>query len=291
MTATILDGKALAARVEAEVAQGVATFAGERGIRPCLATVVVGDDPASAVYVKGKLRACGRLGIDSRHIALPAGIAARDLAARVGDLSADPLVHGILLQLPLPAGIDAQRAISAIDPAKDVDGLHPHNLGCLALRRPGFVPCTPLGVMRLLRETGVELRGLRATVIGRSPLVGLPVALLLMHANATVRVVHSRTRPEDLAQGVQEAEVLVAAVGQPGFVQGDLVRPGAIVIDVGINSVPSGAGGGARLVGDVAFEQAAARASWITPVPGGVGPMTVAMLLSNTLDAALRQAG
>jgi methylenetetrahydrofolate dehydrogenase (NADP+) / methenyltetrahydrofolate cyclohydrolase len=275
-----IDGKAVAAAVRGEVRERVARLA-ERGVVPGLATVLVGDDPASQMYVGSKERACHEVGIESFGHRLPATTEQRTLLDLVGALGRDPRVHGILVQLPLPAGLDAQAVIEALPPAKDVDGLHPVSQGHLLAGQPGLRPCTPLGVMRLLDEVGVALRGARAVVVGRSLLVGKPVALLLLERHATVTMCHSRTA--DLAGEVGRADVLVAAAGQAGLVRGEWVRPGAVVIDVGINR---GADGKVR--GDVEFAPAAERASQITPVPGGVGPMTVAMLLANTVTAAER---
>jgi len=283
----ILDGKALAKRIQGELKEEATAFSAEHGFRPCLATILVGADPASAVYVRNKRRACARIGFDSRHCELPEDCSEAELLARVAELNADPAVHGILVQLPLPPGMNDSAVIEAIDPRKDVDGFHPVNVGALALKKPGFVPCTPKGVLRLIEEAGIDPRGKRATVVGRSAIVGLPAALLLTHAHATVRVVHSRTRPEDLEAAIREAEILVVAVGRPGFVRGDWVRPGAVVVDVGINRLePEPGQERGRLVGDVEFDQAAERAGWITPVPGGVGPMTITMLMANTLLSA-----
>ena len=275
-----IDGKAVAAAVRGEVRERVARLA-ERGVVPGLATVLVGDDPASQVYVGSKERACREVGIESVGHHLPASTEQQTLLDLVGALGRDSRVHGILVQLPLPAGLDAQAVIEALPPAKDVDGLHPVSQGHLLAGQPGLRPCTPLGVMRLLDEVGVALRGARAVVVGRSLLVGKPVALLLLERHATVTMCHSRTA--DLAGEVGRADVLVAAAGQAGLVRGEWVRPGAVVIDVGINR---GADGKVR--GDVEFAPAAERASQITPVPGGVGPMTVAMLLANTVTAAER---
>ena len=283
----ILDGKALARRIGADLKHQATAWTEQNGLRPCLATVLVGDDHASAVYVGSKRRACGRIGLLSRHPELSASTPAAEVLALVRQLNADPTVHGILVQLPLPDHIDPDPVIAAIDPGKDVDGFHPVSVGALALKKPGFVSCTPQGVMRLIEETGVDPKGKRATIVGRSAIVGLPVALLLMHAHATIRVVHSRTPKADQEAAIREAEILVAAVGRPGFVPGEWIRPGAVVIDVGINRLPpEREGDKGRLVGDVEFEIAADRAGWITPVPGGVGPMTISMLMSNTLRAA-----
>ena len=278
----ILDGKRVAAAVRGEVRERVARLAA-RGVVPGLATVLVGDDPASQVYVGGKQNACREVGMQSFGHRLPAHAAQAELVALVRRLGDDPAVHGILVQLPLPKGLDAQAVIETIPPAKDVDGLHPVSQGRLMAGQPGLRPCTPLGVVRLLDETGVRLQGARVVVVGRSVLVGKPVALLLLERHATVTLCHSRTA--DLPGEVGRADVLVAAVGQPALVRGAWIRPGAVVIDVGINRGPDG-----RLCGDVEFAAARERAAWITPVPGGVGPMTIAMLLSNTADAAERAA-
>ena len=277
-----IDGKALAAAVRGEVRERAAQLAA-RGIEPGLATVLVGDDRASQIYVGSKERACGEVGIRSFGHRLPASIAQAELLELIVRLGRDDRVHGILVQLPLPAPLEAQPIIEAIPPAKDVDGLHPVSQGRLLAGQPGMRPCTPLGVMRLLDETGVQLRGARAVVVGRSLLVGKPVALLLLERHATVTMCHSRTA--DLAGEIGRADILVAATGQAGLVHGDWVRPGAVVIDVGINRGADG-----KLTGDVEFGPAAERASHITPVPGGVGPMTVAMLLANTVTAAERAA-
>ena len=277
-----IDGKAVAAAVRGEVRERAARLAA-RGIEPGLATVLVGDDRASQIYVGSKERACGEVGIRSFGHRLPASISQAELLDLIVRLGRDDRVHGILVQLPLPAPLEAQPIIEAIAPAKDVDGLHPVSQGRLLAGQPGMRPCTPLGVMRLLDETGVQLRGARAVVVGRSLLVGKPVALLLLERHATVTMCHSRTA--DLAGEVGRADILVAATGQAGLVHGDWVRPGAVVIDVGINRGADG-----KLTGDVEFGPAAERASHITPVPGGVGPMTVAMLLANTVTAAERAA-
>jgi len=280
MTATLIDGKKLAEITRAALAARIATL----NFRPGLAVVLVGDDPASAVYVRNKDRAAQGVGIAARTIRLPADTPQAELLRVVAELNADPDVDGILVQLPLPAAIDTQAVIRAIDPAKDVDGLTPTNAGLLAAGQPGLVPCTPLGVMKLLDYAGVTLRGTRALVLGRSVLVGKPVAALLSAADATVTVAHSRTR--DLAVECRRAEVLVAAVGRPEMVRGDWVANHAVVIDVGINRLPDG-----RLVGDVATDEVMPIADAITPVPGGVGPMTIACLLENTLTAALWRRG
>jgi len=275
---TTIDGKAVAAVVRGEVRARVARLA-ERGTIVGLATVLVGDDPASQVYVGHKQKACGEVGIRSFGHRLPATTTQAELLALVRELAADPSVHGILVQLPLPKGLDADAVIDAIPPAKDVDGLHPVNQGRLMAGVPGLRSCTPLGVMRLLDEAGVELKGARAVVVGRSVLVGKPLALLLLERHATVTLCHSRTR--DLGAEVGRADVVVAAAGQPGLVRGEWIAPGAVVIDVGTNRTPEG-----KLCGHVESAVARERARAITPVPGGVGPMTVAMLLANTVTAA-----
>ncbi len=275
----MLDGKAVAARVRAEVALRAAAFAHQNGRPPGLAVVKVGANPASAVYVRNKRLACAEVGIESFSLDAPETITRAELLAHIAALNADGRVDGILVQLPLPPGLDANEIMDAVDPAKDVDGFHPENTGLLAQKRPRLRPCTPWGVIRLAREYGIALRGARATVVGASNIVGRPMALELLLAGATVTVCHTGTR--DLRAEVERAELLVAAVGRPGMIPGDWVREGAAVFDVGINRVDSG-----RLVGDVEYEAAALRAAWITPVPGGIGPMTIAMLLSNTLDAA-----
>jgi methylenetetrahydrofolate dehydrogenase (NADP+)/methenyltetrahydrofolate cyclohydrolase len=279
----ILDGKVVAQAVRAEVVRRVEALRSERGIIPGLGTVLVGDDAASAVYVKAKEHACAQVGIQSFGQRIPARVATADLIELVHALNDRGDVHGILVQLPLPDAIDTSAVIQAIAPSKDVDGLTIASQGRLLAGLPGLRPCTPLGIMRLIAETGVTLRGARAVVIGRSNLVGKPVALLLLEQHATVTLCHSRTR--DLAEHVGAADVLVAAVGQPGLVRGDWIKPGAVVIDVGINRAAGG-----TLRGDVDFAAARERAGWITPVPGGVGPMTVAMLLVNTVSAAETQA-
>ncbi|MCB9563530.1 MAG: bifunctional methylenetetrahydrofolate dehydrogenase/methenyltetrahydrofolate cyclohydrolase FolD [Kofleriaceae bacterium] len=277
MTARVLDGKALAATVRGEVAVRAAARRA-RGVAPGLAVVLVGDDPASAVYVRSKTRAAQAAGVEVFDHKLPATTTQRELLDLVGRLNEDAAVDGILVQLPLPAHIDADAIVNAIRADKDADGLHPMNLGRLAQGRPGVVACTPKGCMRLLAEGNVDLAGARAVVLGRSILVGRPMALLLTNANATVTVCHSRTR--DLEAQVAAADVVVAAIGRPELVRGAWIKPGAAVIDVGMNRVDG------KLVGDVEYAAAAARASVITPVPGGVGPMTIACLLDNTVELA-----
>jgi methylenetetrahydrofolate dehydrogenase (NADP+)/methenyltetrahydrofolate cyclohydrolase len=289
MSATIIDGKAIAAGVRDDVAAGVAAFAEKTGRVPGLATVLVGEDPASAVYVAGKQRACGQVGMQAFDRRLPASATFDEVAEQLQALGVDPAVSGILLQLPVPDHLDGPALTALIGPEKDVDGLTPVNAGLLSLGRPGLRPCTPLGVMELLDHAGAELEGTEAVVVGRSNLFGKPMAQLLLAANATVTVCHSRTR--DLRAVCARADVLIAAVGRARLIGGDFVKPGAIVIDVGMNRLtPEQAGNKSGLVGDVDFAAAAEVASAITPVPGGVGPMTIALLLRNTLQAATYQA-
>ena len=281
MSATIIDGRAIAASVRAEVRDEVRGWVDGGGPQPGLATVLVGDDPASAVYVAGKQKACAEVGIRGFSHTLPADASQAQVRDLLDALNADPAVSGILLQLPTPAHIDGSLLTTMIRADKDVDGLTPVSAGCLAKGLPGLRPCTPAGVMELLRRHDVALEGAEAVVVGRSDLVGKPVAQLLLAANATVTLCHSRTR--DLAGACRRADVLIAAVGRPGLITGDWIKPGAAVIDVGMNRTDAG------LVGDVDFEAAAQSAGLITPVPGGVGPMTIAMLLRNTLQAARAQ--
>ena len=283
MNARTLDGKVLAARLNAELANRVAARIAAGGQRPGLAVVLVGDNAASQIYVRNKRKFTETVGMLTFSHDLPATTSEPELLALVGALNADPTVNGILVQLPLPKHIDPERVTERIDPRKDVDGFHPYNVGRLVLKRPVLRPCTPYGCMRLLAETGEDLVGKHAVVIGQSNIVGRPMALELLMARCTVTVCHSATR--ELPDIARQADVLVAAVGKASFVAGDWIKPGAIVIDVGMNR--DGAG---RLCGDVDFAAAAARAGWITPVPGGVGPMTIAMLLANTLRAAEMQA-
>jgi len=287
VTATILDGKAFAEGLRARIAAAVARLQVDHGLVPGLAVVLVGDNPASDVYVRSKGRATRAAGMISQEYRLPEGTAQDELVALVARLNADPAVHGILVQLPLPAHIDAAAVTDAIDPAKDVDGFHVRNVGLLALGRPALVPCTPLGCLMLLRAHLGSLTGAEAVVIGRSAIVGKPMAQLLLAQDCTVTVAHSRTR--DLAEVCRRADILIAAVGRPGMVGADWVRPGATVIDVGINRI--GEGDARRLVGDVDFDAVRPVAGAITPVPGGVGPMTIACLLANTVTAAARAAG
>jgi methylenetetrahydrofolate dehydrogenase (NADP+)/methenyltetrahydrofolate cyclohydrolase len=288
MTARVIDGKAAAAAVRQRVAEVAAAFHSRAGRAPGLATVLVGEDPASAVYVRSKGKATAEAGMAGFAHNLPESTSEAELLELVHRLNADAAVDGILVQLPLPAHMDSARVIAAIDPAKDVDGFHPINAGRLATGLDALVPCTPLGCLHLLRQELGSIAGREAVVVGRSNIVGKPMALLLLGDSATVTVAHSRTR--DLPEVVRRADILVAAVGRAEMIKGDWIKPGAVVIDVGINRV-SAEDGKSRLVGDVEFAGAAERAAAITPVPGGVGPMTIAMLLRNTLVAAHRRSG
>ena len=287
MTATLIDGAALAARIRGEVAQRAAALTA-RGTRPGLAVVLVGEDPASSVYVRNKVKDCEEAGIFSVLDRLPASTSEDALLARVRELNADPAIHGVLVQLPLPAHIDERLVIETIAPEKDVDGFHVSNAGALMTGTPRFRPCTPYGVMKMLEHAGVKLSGAEAVVVGRSNIVGKPQAMLLLQEHATVTICHSRTR--DLAAHCRRADVLVAAVGKARMITGDMIKPGAVVIDVGMNRIPDGPNAG-KLCGDVDFDSAREVAGAITPVPGGVGPMTRAMLLVNTMEAAERAAG
>lgn len=278
MAARLIDGKVVAKAVKEDVAGRVQALKA-KGIRPGLATVLVGDDPASHVYVRNKQRTCEELGMHSVGHHLPATTSQDELLGLVHRLNDDPAIHGILVQLPLPKPLRSEPILNAMSPHKDVDGLHPFNMGKLLMGEPTFVPCTPAGVLAMLDYYKLPIEGQTAVVVGRSNLVGKPAALLLMHRHATVTVCHSKT--PDLAGVCRRADILVAAMGKAHFIKGDMVRDGAVVIDVGINRLPDG-----RLVGDVDFEAATPKASWITPVPGGVGPMTIAMLMQNTLLAA-----
>lgn len=278
MTAQILDGKALAARVRAEVARGVAEFRQRTGVVPGLGVVLVGEDPGSQIYVRLKERACAEVGIYTETLRLPAEIEEGQVLDHIAELNARPEIHGILVQLPLPPHLDQARVIRAIQPGKDVDGIHPVNFGRLALGDPYLVPCTPAGILELIRESGISLVGREAVVVGRSNIVGKPTALLLLSEHATVTVCHSRTA--DLPGVCRRADVLVVAVGRREMVKGHWIKPGAVVIDVGMNRHEG------KLYGDVDFRQALEVAGYLTPVPGGVGPMTIAMLLRNTLRAA-----
>jgi methylenetetrahydrofolate dehydrogenase (NADP+)/methenyltetrahydrofolate cyclohydrolase len=283
MTARIIDGKAIAAGVRAETALRAGRLA-QAGTVPGLAVVIVGEDPASRIYVRSKAQACEAAGMRSWVHAMPADTPLDRLVAFVHELNLDPDVHGILVQLPLPGRLDARRVIEAIDPAKDVDGFHYQNVGALVVGDPAFYPCTPWGVMKMLEHEGVAIDGAHAVVVGRSTIVGKPMALMLLNAGATVTICHSRTR--DLAAQTRQADILVAAAGRARMIGADMVKPGATVIDVGINRLPDGA-----LCGDVDYGPAARVAGRITPVPGGVGPMTIAMLLANTVRSAERAAG
>lgn len=289
MTAMVIDGKAIAAELRKEVAKEVEQLVATGTTPPGLATVLVGVNPASQTYVRMKRKACAEVGIESFGYELPVDTSQEDVEKVVKELNADPKVHGILVQLPLPAGLDEEAVLKAISIEKDVDGFHPLNIGRLAQkgRDPLFVPCTPAGCIVLLKKAGAQLEGARAVVVGRSNIVGMPAALLLVKENATVTICHSRTR--DLPSVCREADVLIAAIGRPEMIRGDWIKPGAYVIDVGVNRVddPSRKRG-YRLVGDVAFEEAVEVAGAITPVPGGVGPMTIAGLLRNTLHSAQR---
>lgn len=283
MSAQILDGKALATEIRSEVKTQVAALA-EKGVSTALAVILVGDDSASQVYVRNKIKACADTGIRSLEFRMPAETTQQQLLAKIAELNADENVDGILVQLPLPKQINADAVISAIDPAKDVDGFHVANAGALVTGKQGFVPCTPFGVMRLIEKSGVDPRGKSAVIVGRSNIVGKPMALLLLAADATVTVAHSRT--PDLCAVTRNADILVAAVGRAKLIKADMVKPGAVVIDVGMNRDENG-----KLCGDVDFSEVKAIAGSITPVPGGVGPMTIAMLMQNTALAAQMRRG
>ena len=279
MAAQLLDGKAMSEELRVDIARKVAALK-ERGVTPGLAVILVGDDPASQIYVRNKGIGCEKTGMHSVTIRMPEDATQQALEGQIRALNADPAIHGILVQLPLPPHLDEAAALAAIVPEKDVDGFHVHNAGRLLCGLPGVVACTPKGAMEMIRRTGVDLTGKEAVVVGRSNIVGKPMAMLLLQANCTVTMCHSRTA--DLASHTRRADILVAAVGRPGFITADMVKPGAIVIDVGINRVDG------RVVGDVDFEHVKDVAGWITPVPGGVGRMTITMLLENTLEAAER---
>lgn len=283
MSAQILDGKTLAAEIRSDVKTQVAALA-EKGVSTALAVILVGDDSASQVYVRNKIKACADTGIRSLEFRMPAETTQQQLLAKIAELNADENVDGILVQLPLPKQINADAVISAIDPAKDVDGFHVANAGALVTGKQGFVPCTPFGVMRLIEKSGVDPRGKSAVIVGRSNIVGKPMALLLLAADATVTVAHSRT--PDLCAVTRKADILVAAVGRAKLIKADMVKPGAVVIDVGMNRDENG-----KLCGDVDFSEVKAIAGSITPVPGGVGPMTIAMLMQNTVLAAQMRRG
>jgi len=282
MTAIRIDGNVLAAKVRDRIAAEVAALKA-RGITPGLAVVLVGEDPASQVYVRNKVAACGKVGMHSVMHKLPAATSEAELLALIDALNRDATIHGILVQLPLPKHIAEKKVLAAVAADKDVDGFHAENVGALMIGEPRFVSCTPAGCMEMLRDIGMtDLRGKHAVVVGRSNIVGKPMAMLLLHANATVTICHSGT--SDLAAQCRQADILVAAVGKPRFIKADMVKPGAVVIDVGINRLPESEGG--KLVGDVDFDAVNEVAGWLTPVPGGVGPMTITMLLQNTLVAA-----
>lgn len=290
MSATLIDGKAFAERTRERIARDVTRLRAEKGVVPGLAVVLVGDDPASRVYVASKERQAKEAGFHSVTYRLSGDVSEAEVLKTIADLNADPAIHGILVQLPLPAGIDSWKVILAIDPDKDVDGFHPVNAGRLSIGLPGPVPCTPKGCMMLLEDTLGDISGKSALVIGRSTIVGKPMAMLLLAANATVTIAHSRTR--NLPELGRQADILVAAVGKPHFVQGDWIKPGAVVLDVGINRLaPTEAFPKGRLVGDVDFDAAQEVAGAITPVPGGIGPMTIACLLDNTLAACKARLG
>ena len=280
MTAQILDGNALGQKLRAGFKQRAEELAAQ-GVRPGLAVILVGEDPASQVYVRNKVNACAQAGFHSEKHTYAADVEPKVVFDKIVELNTDPKIHGILVQLPLPKHFDADAVLDAIAPEKDVDGFRAENVGALMQGQPCFIPCTPYGAMKFFEEAGVNLKGKEAVIVGRSNIVGKPMAMLLMHAGATVTVCHSQTR--DLKAHCQRADILVAAIGKPKMITGDMIKPGAIVIDVGINRLPDG-----KLCGDVDFESAKEVASFITPVPGGVGPMTITMLLANTLESAER---
>jgi methylenetetrahydrofolate dehydrogenase (NADP+)/methenyltetrahydrofolate cyclohydrolase len=282
MTAQLLDGNALAQKLRTGFRQKAEQLAAQ-GVRPGLAVIVVGDDAASQVYVRNKVNACAQAGFHSEKHAYAVDVVPQVVLDKIAELNADARIHGILVQLPLPGQFDAAEVLDAIAAAKDVDGFRAENIGALVLGQPCFIPCTPYGVMKFLADAGIALKGKEAVVVGRSNIVGKPMAMLLMHAGATVTVCHSQTR--DLAAHCRRADILVAAIGKPKMITGDMLKPGAVVIDVGINRMPDG-----KLCGDVDFASASEVASFITPVPGGVGPMTITMLLANTLESAERAA-
>lgn len=279
MSAKILDGKAVSARIKEELKQEVAKLKAEKGIDPGLAVIIVGDDPASKIYVRNKKLACEAIGIRSEEYALPAETTQEELLALVDELNRKKEIHGILCQLPLPKHLDEEAVIHAISPKKDVDAFHPVNVGKIMIGNYDFLPCTPAGVMELIHESGIDVAGKECVVVGRSNIVGKPMAMLLLHENGTVTICHSKTR--DLKEVCLRADILVAAVGVPELIRGDMIKEGAVVIDVGMNRLEN-----KKLVGDVEFAGAAERACAITPVPGGVGPMTIAMLMKNTVKAA-----
>ena len=285
MTAQIIDGNALSAEVRGQLAERAAALK-EKGITPCLAVILVGEDPASAVYVRNKVAACEKAGMRSLRDVYAPDVDPAVVFARIAELNADPTVHGILVQLPLPRHFDSEAVLEAISPEKDVDGFHAENVGALMQGNPRFIPCTPYGVMKMLESANVPLKGAEVVIVGRSNIVGKPMAMLLLQAGCTVTVCHSQTR--DLAFHTRRADILVAAVGRAKMITGDMIKPGATVIDVGINRLPAEEGG--KLCGDVDFASASQVAGQLTPVPGGVGPMTITMLLANTIEAAERTA-
>ena len=278
---SIIDGNKIAQDIRNEVRRKALELKEQKGITPGLAVVLVGEDPASKVYVGRKAKACAEVGFLSREYKLPADTGEDKLLSLIDALNKDPLIHGILVQLPLPKNISTDKIIAAIDPHKDVDGFHPYNVGGLVTGSPLFVPCTPRGIMELIARTGIDLKGNEAVVVGRSNIVGKPMAMLLLAEHATVTICHSRTK--DLPAVTRRADILIAAVGKPHMIHAEMVKEGAVVIDVGVNRLENG-----KLAGDVAFDEVVSKASFITPVPGGVGPMTIAMLMKNTLDAASR---
>ena len=284
MTARLIDGKALALQVREGLATASAAVLAKTGMKPGLATILVGDDPASHLYVKSKQKACDAAGIYIDDHKLPASTTQAELLALIEKENADPKIHGILVQLPLPKHIDSKVVLEAVSPDKDADGFHPYNFGRLVEGHPVFEACTPKGVIKMIESTGVSIEGKRAVVLGRSNIVGKPLALMLLQRNATVTICHSKTK--DLPAMCREAELLLVAIGKAKFVTADMVRDGAVVIDVGTNRLPDG-----KVVGDVDFETVSQKAGWISPVPGGVGPMTIAMLLDNTVESAKRMAG
>ncbi len=284
MAAKLIDGKALAQQIRERIGKEAAELYASTGVRPGLAAILVGDDPASHIYVRNKQKACEAAGIYVDEHKLPASTTQAELLALIEKVNADPKVHGILVQLPLPKQIDSKMILDAVSPAKDADGFHPYNFGRLVEGNPVFEACTPKGVIKMIESTGVPIEGKRVVVLGRSNIVGKPAALMLLHRHATVTICHSKTR--DLPAVCREAEILVVAIGKARFVTADMVREGAMVIDVGTNRLPDG-----KVVGDVDFGPVSEKAGWISPVPGGVGPMTIAMLLDNTLESAKRVAG
>jgi methylenetetrahydrofolate dehydrogenase (NADP+)/methenyltetrahydrofolate cyclohydrolase len=280
--AEIIDGKAIALKIRKKIGEEVKELYSNKGIYPGLAVVLAGDNPASQIYVRMKAKACSEAGINSFEQRFPSDVSQKELLITIDDLNKDPRVHGILIQLPLPDSLNTENILKAVSPEKDIDGFHPFNLGLLLTGKPSYLPCTPYGIMTLLDTIGVDPKGKEAVILGRSNIVGKPTALLLLHRHATVTLCHSKTR--ELAEKVSRADILIAAIGRPQMIKGEWIKEGSVVIDVGINRIDDG-----KLVGDVDFDEARKRASFITPVPGGVGPMTIAMLLQNTLTAAKKQ--